>query len=135
MYVVFRNWIRRFSIAALAIMIVVPSALIAQNDHVVSPADLQRQAASVTQTRQQNVEKVRSFLSSPVAERTMQEAHIDSGQVKAAVPNLSDEELTQLSARADKAQRDFAAGYLNTRDIALIILGVVVIILIIVIAH
>jgi len=106
----------------------------AQSDHVVSPADLQRQAAALTQTRQQNIGKVRSFLSSPTAEQTMQKAHIDSGQVKAAIPNLSDDELAQLAARADKAQRDFAAGYLNTRDIALIILGVVVIILIIVIA-
>ena len=129
------EWIRKFFLGALAIILIIPANLIAQSDHVVSPADLQRQAAAVTQTRQQNVEKVRSFLSSPMAERTMQKAHIDSGQVKAAVPNLSDEELAQLSARADKAQRDFAAGYLNTRDIALIILGVVVIILIIIIAH
>jgi hypothetical protein len=130
-----KDWIHRFSIAALAIVIAVPSALMSQSDHVVSPADLQRQAAAVTQTRQQNIEKVSSFLSSPMAEQTMQKAHIDSGQVKATVPNLSDEELAQLSARADKAQRDFAAGYLGTRDIALIILGVVVLILIIVIAH
>jgi hypothetical protein len=134
MLVVSKDWIRRFSIAALAIIVAVPCAVMAQSDHVVSPADLQRQAAAVTHMRQENIEKVRSFLSSPMAEETMQKAHIDSGQVKAAVPNLSDEELGQLSARADKAQRDFAAGYLNTRDIALIILGVVVIILIIVIA-
>jgi hypothetical protein len=128
------KWIRRFSVCVLAIVVVVPSGLIAQTGHVVSPADLQRQAAAVTQTRQQNIEKVRSFLSSPAAEQTMQKAHFNSGQVKAAVPNLSDDELSQLAARADKAQQDFAAGVLTTRDIALIILGVVVIILIIVIA-
>jgi hypothetical protein len=128
------KWIRRFSVCVVAIVVAVPSGLLAQTSHVVSPADLQRQAAAVTQTRQQNIEKVCSFLSSPTAEQTMQKAHINSGQVKAAVPNLSDDELAQLAARADKAQHDFAAGLLSTRDIALIILGVVVIILIIVIA-
>jgi CHASE3 domain sensor protein len=53
--------------------------------------------------------------------------------VKQAVSQLDDQELAQLSAKADKAQKDFAAGYLSTIDIALIILGVALIILIIVV--
>jgi hypothetical protein len=69
-----------------------------------------------------------------VAEQAMQKAHIDAGRVRNAVANLNDQELAQLAARADKAQHDFAAGYLTTRDIALIILAVAVIILIIVLA-
>ena len=54
--------------------------------------------------------------------------------VKKAVSQLDNQELAQLAARADKAQHDFAAGYLSTLDIALIILGVALIILIIVVA-
>jgi hypothetical protein len=127
--------IRRFCVYVLATVVAIPVGLTAEAAHVVSQADLQKQAASVTQTRQQHVEKIRGFLSSPVAEQAMQKAHIDSGRVKAAVPNLSDDELAQLAARADKAQNDFAAGYLSTRDIALIVLAVVVLILIVVIAH
>jgi hypothetical protein len=127
------EWFRAFALS-LVILIAVPSGLWAETAHVVSPAELQKQAMAATQTRQQNVEKVRQFLSTPVAERAMQESHIDSGKVKNAIPNLSDDELAQLAARADKAQQDFAAGYLTTRDIALIVLAVVVIILIIVIA-
>ncbi len=129
------EWIHKFCVCVLAIVVAMPAALIAETAHVVSQADLQKQAASVTQIRQQHVEKIRSFLSSPVAEQAMQKAHIESGRVKAAVPNLSDDELAQLAARADKAQNDFAAGYLSTRDIALIVLAVVVLILIVVIAH
>src|SRR6266498_2571452 len=129
------EWILKSCVCVLSIVVAMPVGLMAETAHVVSPADLQKQAASVTQTRQQHVEKIRGFLSSPIAEQSMQKAHIDSGRVKAAVPNLSDDELAQLAARADKAQNDFAAGYLSTRDIALIVLAVVVLILIIVIAH
>ncbi len=129
------EWISRFCVCVLAIVVAIPASLIAETPHVVSQADLQKQAASVTQTRQQHVEKIRGFLSTPTAEQAMQKAHIDSGKVKAAVPNLSDDELAQLAARADKAQNDFSAGYLSTRDIALIVLAVVVLILIVVIAH
>jgi hypothetical protein len=125
----------RTAVLLLIVLMAVPAGLMAETAHVVSPADLQKQAMAPTQTRQTNVEKVRNFLSTPVAEQAMQKSHIDSGQVKAAVANLGDEELAQLAARADKAQRDFAAGYLSTRDIILIVLGVVVIILIIVIAQ
>jgi hypothetical protein len=125
----------RTAVLLLIVLMAVPAGLMAETAHVVSPADLQKQAMAATQTRQTNVEKVRNFLSTPVAEQAMQKSHIDSGQVKAAVANLGDEELAQLAARADKAQRDFAAGYLSTRDIILIVLGVVVIILIIVIAQ
>jgi hypothetical protein len=126
---------KRAAVLLLISLMAVPAGLMAETAHVVSPADLQKQAMAATQTRQTNVEKVRNFLSTPVAEQAMQKSHIDSGQVKAAVANLGDEELAQLAARADKAQRDFAAGYLSTRDIILIVLGVVVIILIIVIAQ
>ncbi len=127
--------IRRFCVCVLATVVAIPVGLTAETAHVVSQADLQTQAASVTQTRQQHVEKIRGFLSSSIAEQAMQKAHIDSGRVKAAVTNLSDDELARLAARADKAQNDFAAGYLSTRDIALIVLAVVVLILIVVIAH
>ena len=34
-------------------------------DHVVSPADLQKSAVAATNTRQQNVESVNRFLTSP----------------------------------------------------------------------
>jgi len=135
MSVVSSKWIRKFCVSVLVIVVAMPVALMAETPHVVSRDDLQKQAASVTQTRQQHVEEIRGFLSSPVAEQAMRKAHVDSGRVKAAVPNLSDDELAQLAARADKAQNDFAAGYLSTRDIALIVLAVVVLILIVVIAH
>lgn len=130
-----RHIFRLLSLCCLTAMFVLPSCLMAESTHVVSPSDLQQSAVAASQLRQQNMEKVRAFLSTPIAEQTMKSAHVDATQVKNAIPNLSDQELAQLAARADHAQSQFAAGMLTNLDIALVILGVVVIILIIVIAH
>jgi hypothetical protein len=121
--------------AAIAIMLVtlfiVPTDTLAQS-HVVSPADLQKQAVAASQARQHNLEAVQNLLSTPAAEKAMKSAKIDSRQVKTAVASLDDQELAQLAARANKAQADFSAGDLSTRDLTLIILGIAVLILIIV---
>ncbi|HVI05024.1 MAG TPA: hypothetical protein VM711_02895 [Sphingomicrobium sp.] len=127
--------IRGFSTWILVLVLSAAGGLSAETAHVVSPSELQKQAVALSQTREQKVEKLRRFLSTPLAEQTIQKAHFHPVRVREAVPNLSDDELSALSARVDKAQQDFAAGVLSTRDIALIILLLVVIILIIVIAH
>jgi hypothetical protein len=103
-----------------------------QSGHVVSPADMQQEAAQATGTRQQNEEDLNDFFSSPQAEQALQSAHMDSAQVKSAVSNLNDQELAKLSARASAAQTDFAAGALSNRDLIWIVVIVAVIILIIV---
>ena len=131
----FRCMLTRCNAASLLIaLFVFPLTLTAQTTHVVSPGDLQKQAAATSQQRQQDIERVRSFLANPAAAEALKKAKIDTEQVKKAVSQLSDQDLAQLAARADKTQHDFAAGYLSTIDIALIILGVALIILIIVVA-
>lgn len=103
----------------------------AQN-HVVSPADLQKEIVTASQTRQQNIDTVRGFLSTPSAERAMKSAKIDPREVKTAVATLDDQELARIAARAHKAQSDFAAGTLGERDLLLIIVAIAALILIIV---
>jgi len=115
----------------LALFFFVPADVVGQN-HVVSPADLQKQAVTASQVRRQNLEAVQKFLFNPTGEKAMKTAGIDPQQVKAAVPTLSDEELAQLAARANKAQADFAAGDLSQREILWIILAVAALVLIIV---
>jgi hypothetical protein len=115
----------------LATLFFIPSDLLAQG-HVVSPADLQKQVNSASQTRENNLQSVQRFLSTPEAEKAMKSAKIDSQQVKTAVSTLSDQELAQLSAKANKAQADFAAGNLSDRDLILIILAIAVLVLLIV---
>ncbi len=117
----------------LAFVFLIPSGLMAQS-HVVAPSDLQNEAISSSQLRQQQIDSVQHLLSTPEAQKAMRDSHVDPTQVKNAVPQLNDQELARLAARADRAQADFAAGHIGTRDLVLIVLGVVVIILIIVIA-
>jgi hypothetical protein len=128
------NYLGILAIFALTAAFAIPVPLVAETTHVVSPSDLQKQVLNQSQVREQNVQKLQNFLSSDTAQNAMKSAHVDAQQVKNAVPRLSDQELANLAARTDKAQADFAAGYLGTRDIVLIVLGVVVIILIVVIA-
>ena len=109
----------------------VPPSLLAQS-HVVSPADLQRELISATQRREVNVEKVRQLFSSEMAQKALKTAHMNPEQVKTGVASLSDAELAQLAARADKAQADFMAGTLSDRDLLLIILGIAALVLIII---
>ena len=133
---VFRtNWRRCFFAWAVVVLCLFPLGLVAETAHVVSSSDLQREAAKATQQRQQNIAKVRNFISTPAGSAVLAKAHVDLNQVQSAVAQLDDQELSQLAARADQAQKDFAAGNLSTRDIALIILGVVLIILLVIVVR
>jgi hypothetical protein len=122
----------RVAVATLLVaLFIVPTDALAQS-HVVSPADLQKEAIAASQVRQHNLDSVQRLLSTPAAEKALKSAKMDTQQVKTAVSTLSDQELAQLAARADKAQADFAAGNLSERDLILIILGIAVLVLIIV---
>lgn len=109
----------------------VPQNLAAQT-HVVSPSDLQQAAAASTQTRAANMAKLNDVLSGPVGQKALKEAHVDANQVKTAMANLSDQDLAQLAARANKAQRDFPAGAITDHMLLLIVIAIVVVIVIII---
>jgi hypothetical protein len=123
--------LRVITACVLATIFAVPQNLMAQA-HVVSPRELQRQAVAASQARQQNLEIVTRFLSSPTAARAIAIAHADAQQVKTAVSNLSDQELARLAARAQKAQADFAAGKMSDHDLLIILIAIVALVLIIV---
>ena len=54
----------------------------------------------------------------------------DAGQVRDAVPTLSDKELADLAVRSSRAQQDFSAGLLGVGLFTLIILLIIVIIVV-----
>ena len=118
-------------ILILGAVLAAPQAARAQN-HVVTPSDLQKDVAAASSTRQKNLVQVERFLSSTEAQQAMKSAHINPQQVKNAVPQLSDDELAQLSARSAKTQKDFAAGRISDHDLLVILIGVAALILIIV---
>ena len=126
-----RQFVRVATACMLAVVFLIPQDSIAQS-HIVSPADLQNALTAATQARQNNIETVRQFVSSPIAEKALKSAHLDPKQVKDAVSRLSDSELAQLAARSSKAQADFAAGKLSDRDLIIILVAIAALILIIV---
>lgn len=135
MFVVPTEWMRPCLAWVFVLLCLFPIGVVGETAHVVSSSELQIEAAKVSQDRQQNIAKVRNFVSSPAGSDALMKARVDPQKVQAAVAELNDQEIAQLAARADKAQQDFAAGYLTTRDIALIILGVALLILIIVVVR
>lgn len=120
------------AVALMATMLFQVSVPSPAQTHVVSPADLQKEVVTASQTRQQNIDTVREFLSTPTAEKALNSAKIDPREVKTAVATLDNQELARIAARAHKAQSDFAAGALGERDLLLIIIAIAALILIIV---
>ncbi|HLJ78491.1 MAG TPA: hypothetical protein VKT75_13800 [Acidobacteriaceae bacterium] len=107
-----------------------PAPAVAQDAHVVSPLQLQQQVQSASALRQKNIENLTQFLSSPAAVHALKSHQIDPAKVTSAIPNLSDAELADLSARATHAQQAFAAGTLDNNTLLIIILVLVAVILI-----
>jgi Flp pilus assembly protein TadB len=116
---------------ALLTLIALPSKLFAQT-HVVSQADIHKELVNNAETRKANLEKVKRVFSLEVARNTVEATRMDPVRIDAAVSKLSDAELADLAARADKLQEDFAAGRLSDRDLLFIVLGIAALILIIV---
>lgn len=111
--------------------LVAPPSAMAQ-DHVVSSAEIQKDVAASASLRQKNQAQLEQFVSTPEAQKALKSAHVDVAQVKNAISSLNDDELAQLSARSEQAQKDFIAGRLSDRDLIIILLAVVALILIIV---
>lgn len=100
--------------------------------HLVTPGQLQQSTENASQARQHNIDEIRQFLSLPQAKEAFQRAGVQPEQVKKAVSGLSDQELAQLSQRATKAQKDFAAGMISTEALILVIVAIILVILLIV---
>lgn len=127
----FQEFVRVATAGVLAVVFLIPQDALADS-HVVSLAELQSAAVASTRVREKNIATVQQFISSPKAEKALKSAHLDATQVKDAVSRLSDTELSQLAARASKAQTDFAAGKLSDRDLIIILIAIAALILIIV---
>ncbi len=126
-----RQSVRVITTCILVWIFAIPQSLLAQA-HLVSPSDLQREVSAASQSRTNNLETLQQFLSSPAAQKALRSLHADARQVTNAIPSLSDQELAQLAARANKAQADFAAGNITDHDLLIILVAVLALILIIV---
>lgn len=117
----------------LGLVLVTPGSLLGQQqDHIISPGQIQKDVVAASAARQNNLRQLDDSLSSPEARRALESAHIDARQVVNAAGQLNDEELAQLAARSARARADFAAGTMTNHDLLLILVGIAALILIIV---
>lgn len=131
-----KQFARSIAAAALVAIFAIPNNAVAQAaNHLVSPSDLAKATVDASQQRQQNIDTLNEFFSSSKAQQALESAHMNPQQVKKAVSGLSDEELAQLAARANKAQMDFAAGNINDHDLLIILICIAALLLIIVAVH
>jgi len=137
---------RSLATAALVLAFIAPRGIAAQaaagapnqaagadQDHIVPSQALDQKLADSSATRQKNIDTLQQLLARPEAQKAMHDAKVDPVQVRNAIPNLSDQDLANLSARATHAQQDFAAGHIGPSLFTVIIIAIIVIIVLIVI--
>jgi hypothetical protein len=116
---------------ALVVVLAFPPDIfsqVAEQDHIVSSQSLQQRLETASEARQQQINTLTGFLSSPTAERAMRDSHVNPEQVKKAIPTLSDQELANLATRAADAQQNFSAGRMNSIELLIVIIAVVIIV-------
>src|SRR5262245_7218982 len=118
-------------LAACFLLTLCATSILAQT-HVVSSSDIHKELVNTAQTRRQNLEKTRRLFSSDETRKALEAAQVSPEKVDAAVSTLGDEELARLASRADKLDKDFAAGRLSDRDLLIVIVGIAALVLIIV---
>ena len=115
--------------------VLAPARIQAQDNHVVSLDELNRDTAAAAHARQANEAAVRQIFSSEQAQKALKDAHIDYAKVDKAVGQVSDEDLAKLAERARQVQSDFSAGKagsLSDRDLLVILIIALLVILLVV---
>src|SRR5262245_23715366 len=77
-------------------------------DHVVTPGQLRQDVQKSADTRQANEAAVREMFASDQAKEALKSAGIDYKQVDRAISQVSDEDLTRMSQRAQEVNKNFA---------------------------
>lgn len=122
----------------VVVPLIVTSILMSQTAYAQGPQvtrdELKQALVRSANARKENLDQVRSFFSSDIAQKAFATAKLDSGRIDKAVSALDADELAKLAAQTRQVQNDFAAGALTNQQITyiLIALGTAVIVLILV---
>jgi len=121
----------RTGFACLTVAAALAAAAPASADHVVTPQEAQERLVQKSAARQDDQAAVERLLSSPQAEAAGAAVGADLDRVRAAVATLSDEELSDVAARAAALQTDpVAALDSDIRTLLMIFLIVAIVILV-----
>jgi Flp pilus assembly protein TadB len=96
-----------------------------QSQHVVSPDELNQDAARAAQSRQANEGAVRDLLKTSEGQEALRRAKVDYQRVDKAMAQVSDEDMAKLGERSRQAKSDFAAGAIGSTLLIVVILIIV----------
>jgi hypothetical protein len=126
------------AIVLLASFAMNPASVQAQEKHVVSSQELNRDTTRPGESRGANEAALRQLFSSEQAQQALKSANIDYTKVDKAITELNDEDLAKLAARSRQTQNNFAggrAGSLSDRDLLIIIIIAVLVIALVAVLH
>ena len=125
----------RFLLILVVFALLTPQFATAQAQ-VVSPSEFQQALAAASQTRQKNLDDVRSFFASERARAALKTGKIDYQKVDRAIATLSPEELARMAAKTNQIQKDFAAGSLTNQQLTYVVIALATaVIVLLVVAH
>ena len=123
----------RKSLAVLAAILTITTLAVPApaQQHVVAPEAAQARLAEAAEQRARQLAVVDSILATPEASAAAAALGQDTGRLRAALPALSDAELSDLAARAEALQADPVAGLdSDIRQLLIIFLIVAIVILV-----
>src|ERR1043165_7136352 len=106
----------RFLEFAVIFALLIPQFVAAQGP-VVSSSELRQAITDAAQTRQKNLDDVRSFFASEPVRSALKSGKVDYQKVDKAVATLSPEEIARLAAKTSQIEKDFAAGALTKQEL------------------
>jgi hypothetical protein len=127
---------RRFahSILALTLALTFSGSPLAAGDAApVSPSELHRRLVDQSAARRDSIAQLQRFFQIPAARKALTAGGIEPQKINHAIAALSDDELAKFSARAARAERDFAAGALTNEQLTYIVIALATAVVIIVI--
>ena len=86
-------------LAALTIVSVAPTSQVSAQGHIVSEQELQSSIISAAEARADNLNRIKLFLETVPGQEVLRQAGATSQKVETALPNLTDEELSDLAAK------------------------------------
>ena len=121
-------------LAALTIVSVAPQPLKSLLKATLLRSRHSRAHNFAAEARAENLNRIKLFLETVPGQEVLRQAGATSQKVETALPNLTDEELSDLAAKTQIVQSNFAAGHNfgDTINILLIVLIVVAIVAVIV---
>jgi hypothetical protein len=116
-------------VTALAVCGALTPARAFAEEHVVPLSELSQEGRAAAASRAGNLADVRRVLSLPAAQDALRKAQVNTGQMNRAIAQLSDDELSQLAAKARSAEQDVQGGLIVG---LLALIGLIVVILVVV---